>query len=125
MTGVFQEIVEPERLVFTSSPLDKNGDPLFEVLNTVTFADERGKTKFTLHASVGKVRAEGVPHPAGMEQGWSGAVDRLRDRLAQELGENYDSCIVDYSGAACAPLSVRRRDKNDSSEEIVGTFRLG
>jgi hypothetical protein len=37
MTGVFQEIVEPEPLVFTSSPLDKNGDPLFEVLNTVTF----------------------------------------------------------------------------------------
>lgn len=81
-------------------PWDKNGDPLFEVLNTVTFADEGGKTKFTLHASVGKVRAEGVPHLAGMEQGWSEAVDRLRDRLAQELGENYDSCIVDYSGAA-------------------------
>jgi uncharacterized protein YndB with AHSA1/START domain len=52
MTGVFQEIVEPERLVFTSSALDKNGDPLFEVLNTVTFADEGGKTKLTLHASL-------------------------------------------------------------------------
>src|ERR1700688_4411146 len=35
MTGVYREIVEPERLVFTSVPLDKNGDPLFEVLNTV------------------------------------------------------------------------------------------
>ena len=54
MTGVFHEIVEPERLVFTSSALDQNGEPLFEILNTVTFAEESGKTKLTLHASVSK-----------------------------------------------------------------------
>jgi len=41
MTGIFREIVEPERRVFTSSALDKNGDPLFQVLNTGTLADER------------------------------------------------------------------------------------
>jgi uncharacterized protein YndB with AHSA1/START domain len=77
MTGVFHEVVEPERLVFTSSALDKNGEPLFEVLNTVTFAEEGGKTKLTVHATVSKVKAEAAMHLAGMEQGWSEMLDRL------------------------------------------------
>jgi uncharacterized protein YndB with AHSA1/START domain len=77
MTGVFHETVSPERLVFTSSALDKNGDPLFEVLNTVTFADEAGKTKLTVHASVSNVKAEAARHLAGMEMGWSMSLDRL------------------------------------------------
>ena len=82
MTGVFHEIVEPERLVFTSSALDQNGEPLFEVLNTVTFAEESGKTRLTVHASVSKVRAEAAQHLAGMELGWSMTLDRL----AEEVG---------------------------------------
>jgi uncharacterized protein YndB with AHSA1/START domain len=82
MVGVFHEIVVPERLVFTSSALDGNGHPLFEVLNTVTFAAEGGKTKLTVRASVSKVKGDAAPHLAGMEQGWSMALDRL----AEELG---------------------------------------
>jgi uncharacterized protein YndB with AHSA1/START domain len=82
MTGVFQEIVEPERLVFTSSALDPNGDPLFEVLNTVTFAEEGGKTRLTVRASVSKVAPQAAPHLAGMEVGWNMSLDRL----AEELG---------------------------------------
>ena len=82
MIGVFHEIVVPERLVFTSSALDGNGNPLFEVLNTVTFAEEGGKTKLTVHASVSKVTGDAAPHLAGMEQGWSMTLDRL----AEELG---------------------------------------
>jgi uncharacterized protein YndB with AHSA1/START domain len=82
MIGVFHEIVVPERLVFTSSALDGNGHPLFEVLNTVTFAAEGGKTKLTVRASVSKVKGDAAPHLAGMEQGWSMALDRL----AKELG---------------------------------------
>ena len=45
MDGEFHEIVEPEKLVFTAAALDKNGNRLFEILNTVTFSDENGKTK--------------------------------------------------------------------------------
>jgi uncharacterized protein YndB with AHSA1/START domain len=82
MTGVFHEVVVPERLVFTSSALDGNGHPLFEVLNTVTFAAEGDKTKLTVHASVSKVTGDAAPHLAGMEQGWSMTLDRL----AEELG---------------------------------------
>jgi uncharacterized protein YndB with AHSA1/START domain len=82
MTGVFQEVVEPERLVFTSSALDQKGEPLFEVLNIVTFAEEGGKTRLSLHVTVSKVKAEAAPHLAGMETGWSMTLDRL----AAEVG---------------------------------------
>lgn len=55
MTGIYREVVEPERLVFTSAALDEKGNPLFEVLNMVTFAEHGGKT----------------------ERGWSQSLDRL------------------------------------------------
>jgi len=82
MTGVFHEVVEPERLVFSSSALDKNGKPLFEVLTTVTFSEHGGKTKLTLHASVGKATAEAAPHLAGMDQGWNQSLDRLAQEVS-------------------------------------------
>ncbi len=65
MTGVFREVVPPERLVFTSWALDPSGEPLFEVLNMVTFADEGGKTKLTLRASVSKAKGEAAQTPGG------------------------------------------------------------
>src|SRR5450432_3445178 len=71
MTGLFKEIKEPEKLVFTSNALDNNGNPLFEVLNTVTFVEQDGKTKFTLHASVSKSTPGAAQHIAGMDIGWS------------------------------------------------------
>jgi uncharacterized protein YndB with AHSA1/START domain len=81
MTGVFHEIVKPERLVFTSGALDPKGEPLFEVLNTVTFAEENGKTKLTLHARVTMARGGAAQHLAGMEQGWSLSLDRLAEEV--------------------------------------------
>jgi uncharacterized protein YndB with AHSA1/START domain len=83
MTGVFQEIVEPERLTFTSSALDEKGAPLFEVLTTITLSEEGGKTKMTLRASVTMATPAGAPHLAGMEQGWSQTLDRLAQEVAR------------------------------------------
>jgi len=81
MTGVLHEIVEPERLVFTSVALDKTGAPMFEVLNTVTFAEQGGKTKLTLRARVTMATAEAPRYLAGMEQGWSQSLDRLAEEV--------------------------------------------
>jgi len=83
MTGTYLEIVEPERLVYLSSALDANGQPLFEVLTVVTFAEEPGqKTKLTLHAKVSKIRPEAAPHIAGMEIGLNMSLDRLAAEVA-------------------------------------------
>ena len=65
--GVFQEIVEPERIVFSESVVDGSGHYLFEVLNTVTFDETDGKTTQTLHTLVveGRVGTESVTLKSG------------------------------------------------------------
>ena len=82
MTGVYQEVVEPERIVFTSAALDASGNAMFEVLTTVTFAEEGGKTKQILRTRVIKSTAEAAPYLAGMEAGWTQSLDRLTAYLA-------------------------------------------
>jgi uncharacterized protein YndB with AHSA1/START domain len=82
MTGVFQEIVVPERLVFVSSALDDKGNSMFDVLSTVTFADERGKTALTLQLRVIKATAQAPQYLKGMEMGWTQSLDRLGEHLA-------------------------------------------
>ena len=83
MTGVYQEVVEPERIVFTSAALDEKGHPMFEVLTTVTFAEQGGKTKQILRARVIRRTAQAAPYLAGMEAGWTQSLERLAESLAK------------------------------------------
>jgi uncharacterized protein YndB with AHSA1/START domain len=87
MTGVFQEIVEPERIVFISAALDAAGNPMFEVLTTVTFAEQGKKTKQTMRARVIKTTPQAAPYIAGMEQGWTQSLERLTAYLATQSKE--------------------------------------
>jgi uncharacterized protein YndB with AHSA1/START domain len=82
MSGVFHEIAEPERLVFTSAALDEKGGPLFEILHTVTFMERRGTTELTMRAKVTKVHAPiAAQYLAGMEMGWNLSLDRLAEEV--------------------------------------------
>jgi len=81
MSGVYQEIVEPERIVFTSIALDEAGNPLFENLNTVTFAEQAGKTTITLQTRVSKSTDKALQYLKGMEIGWSMTLDRLEAHI--------------------------------------------
>jgi uncharacterized protein YndB with AHSA1/START domain len=81
MTAVFNEVVEPERIVFQSAALDPNGKPLFEVLTTVTLADQSGKTKLTLNAKVLNMTAAAPQYLAGMEAGWTQSLARLAEHV--------------------------------------------
>ena len=82
MTGVYQEVVEPERIVFTSAALDDKGNPMFEVSTTVNFAEQDGKTKQILRARVIKSTAQAAPYIAGMEAGWTQSLERLAAHVA-------------------------------------------
>jgi uncharacterized protein YndB with AHSA1/START domain len=75
--GVYREIVRNERIVFTAI-LDQL--PGHELLTTVTFADEGGKTKLT-------VRQTTPPGEAGrgQNQGWSETLERLADHLTKDM----------------------------------------
>jgi uncharacterized protein YndB with AHSA1/START domain len=77
MSGAYVEIVEPEKLVFTSSALDKTGKPLFENLNEVKFEEHGSGTKLTVLAKVVSTTPEGKPYLGGMNEGWNMTVDRM------------------------------------------------
>jgi putative oxidoreductase len=85
MTGMYHEISAPQLLVFTSSALDKNSNPLFKVFNVITFADQKGETKLIMHASVSDLAPEGAPYLAGQEEGWSQTLARLEEFIAKEI----------------------------------------
>lgn len=79
MTGKILELVEPERLVFSSAALDKEGNAMFENLNTVTFAEQGAQTKLTLHTKVMTATEQAAAHLRGMEEGWKLTLDRLTE----------------------------------------------
>ena len=82
MSGKFEELVTPERLVFISGALDEKGKPLFEVRTTVLFENAGGKTRLTMRASVVMQTDAAPPYIAGMSEGWSQTLDRLAERVA-------------------------------------------
>jgi uncharacterized protein YndB with AHSA1/START domain len=85
MEGAFQEIVEPERLVFTSSAL-MDGKPIIEQAVTVTFEEQDGKTTMTVHVVVTKAAPEAEGPLSGMEAGWSQSLDKLMELIEANKG---------------------------------------
>jgi uncharacterized protein YndB with AHSA1/START domain len=81
MTGTYHEVVEPDRLVFSTTPLGEDGQPMFEVLNTIAFEEVDGKTKLTMQARVIKTTAEAAQYLDGMEAGWTQSLERLEEIL--------------------------------------------
>jgi uncharacterized protein YndB with AHSA1/START domain len=90
-TGVYREIVPPERLVYTDSFADADGNPVsasyyglgddwgYELLVTLTLADLGGKTKLTLSQL-------GLPESVINEQtlaGWNESFDKLAASLTE------------------------------------------
>ena len=90
-TGVYREIVPPERLVYTDSFADEHGnvvpashygipgDHPLEMLASLTFeALPNGRTLLTL-------RQTGVPGNAQAVEGWNSSFDKLAEALAAEV----------------------------------------
>jgi uncharacterized protein YndB with AHSA1/START domain len=82
MTGVFHEVVAPERLIFTTALDDADGNRVLEAHNTVTFAEHGGKTTLTVRARIIKATAAAAPMLAGMEAGWGQSLERLAAHVA-------------------------------------------
>jgi uncharacterized protein YndB with AHSA1/START domain len=78
MGGTVREVVPPERLVFISRAFGNDADGWqLEVLNTVTLAEEGGKTRLTLTAAVQKATDAAAGAIGGMKAGWSQSLDKL------------------------------------------------
>lgn len=91
-TGEYREVVENERLVYTESPSDENGNVLspedagmpqdHPVTTTVTveLEDLEGRTKMVMtHA--------GIPAESPGAAGWAMALDKLAARVHEETDE--------------------------------------
>ena len=79
LSGVYREIVAPERLVFTHAWEDDEGKRGHETLVTVTFIDHGGKTKLTFRQAF----FESVESRDGHMGGWNECFDRLGDYLRE------------------------------------------
>ena len=93
---IYREIAAPERIVFVNSFSDVKGGIMrapfkdtwpLEVLNTVTFTEQGGKTTMTLRGAPIKATAEELEAFAGMfasmQQGFGGTFDQLAAYLAR------------------------------------------
>lgn len=76
--GIYREIVEPERLVFTFAWEDE-GERGLETLITVEFSDIDGKTRMRFHQTPFQSQSERDDH----ESGWNECFDRLAAHLAR------------------------------------------
>jgi uncharacterized protein YndB with AHSA1/START domain len=82
-SGVYREIVEPERLVFTNIAEDQEGNTVLDGITTVTFAEQGGKTKLTLQTRAVAMVAGAEAYLAGMEAGWTQSLERLEEELME------------------------------------------
>ena len=82
--GVYQEIVPPERLVFSNNALDPHGKVILEGHTTVTFADEGRKTKLVLTTRARGLQDYTARFLAGMEQGWTQSMERLAQHVTAD-----------------------------------------
>ena len=79
LQGVYREVVEPRRLVFTWAWEDTQGKPGHETVVTVTFAEQGGKTKLTLHQAI----FESVSARDAHQSGWASSLGCLAEYLAK------------------------------------------
>jgi uncharacterized protein YndB with AHSA1/START domain len=77
MQGVYREVIEPERLVFTFAWEDENSQPKHETLVTVTFEEQDNKTLMTFRQAIFESTESRDSHNTG----WSECFDRLETYL--------------------------------------------
>jgi uncharacterized protein YndB with AHSA1/START domain len=95
--GVYHEIVEAERLVFTYATDDAAGNPGHETLVRVEFAEIRGKTRVTLRQAI--FASASVRDDHG--RGWSGCLARFAEYLATNLNDLSINAIAARLGEEC------------------------
>jgi uncharacterized protein YndB with AHSA1/START domain len=79
MLGIYREIVEPERIVFTFS-WEEEGERGRENLVTVTFAEQGDTTRMTFRQAF----FDSIEQRDSHHEGWSECLDRLAQFLAGE-----------------------------------------
>jgi uncharacterized protein YndB with AHSA1/START domain len=82
--GVFGEVVQRERLVFTNDGYEsvEAAEPVTRSITTVTLKEADGKTELMVHTGVVWTTAEAAKYLNGMEATWTGYLDNLAGTLS-------------------------------------------
>lgn len=83
MGGSYQEVIEPDRLVFSASALDSLDHPLLDTLNSIDFEDRSDTTRIVLLVQVLRTTDEATPYLNAMESAWKQSLDRLEDYISR------------------------------------------
>jgi uncharacterized protein YndB with AHSA1/START domain len=83
MDGVFHEIVEPERLVFTAIARDHAGNVMLVSHTAVSLVALGGKTELTVQAHAVGLAPTAPQMLAGMEAGWTQSLEKLAEHVAR------------------------------------------
>jgi PhnB protein len=128
-TGTVREVVPLERFAFTIALHETDGSIRLENLNTVTFAEDSGRTTIILHVRVLQATAAAEANLAGMQAGWSGSLERLATLLggtptmqAQPylfFDGRCDEALAFYGTALGAEVTMLMRFKNAPDPELV------
>jgi uncharacterized protein YndB with AHSA1/START domain len=83
MEGEFDTVDEPHHLAYLARPLGQDGDPLFELMLTLTIEPEDSdKSALTVDAAVLHAASHAAAHLAGLEPGWRQNLAKLDLLLA-------------------------------------------
>ena len=78
LTGEFSVVDEPSKLVMTNSPLDADGNKLFEVRHTVQLSEADGQTTLNITSEVLSAGPNAEQYLSGMEPGLNQALDQMK-----------------------------------------------
>lgn len=78
LQGVYREVVEPERLVFTWAWEDAEGQLGPETVVTVTFVEQGDRTRLVVHHARFETDSARDAH----QEGWTSCIERLAEYLA-------------------------------------------
>ena len=92
--GHYIEIAPPERLVFTTSVVGGNDEPRFTALTRVTFEDDAGSTRMTVHQSYEIFDQTALAAVEGALEGWRTTLDRLAQEVARMLEASHARSVV-------------------------------
>ena len=126
--GVYREIVQDEKLVFTWGATD--GWPKLDPealdespLVTVTLSQISGKTEMTLHVELPASLSEAEVHEwlsLGIQNGWRGTVDRLAAIFASASVTVY---VVTTTAAPTAQLLAWIAERSRSYDETIEVWK--
>ena len=78
LTGEYRVVDEPTKLVMTNSPLDDDGNKLFEIQHTIILIEENGQTTLDITSEVLAAGPHAEQFLQGMKPGLEQALDQMK-----------------------------------------------